>query len=134
MAKEFKDWDKKFTSSQIILERVRWMGLLWEARDGLMYWGYAVTQYPQDQVLFAVYKAEDAHKWQLFRVALKGLTTQKKLLMLHFRYNYLVIEKRPNFIHSDEGRQIKIEQVRISNYIGAIVRSGHLNSRYEVVR
>jgi len=96
---------------------------------GFIYrWPLSVTQWPQSQVQYCVYDAEDARKWQLFRVSLKHEGTQGKLQML---LAYFVDEC---FYHKDDPIRSQREKVRIDNYIGALRRGGQLNEHMEIVK
>jgi hypothetical protein len=129
MAKEFKDWDKKFTSQEIKEVRDKYYVLdaqLQEDIDKRTHWIYAdeIKVWSNVDVRHAVYEAKDAWEWQRFRVALKGLTTRQKLYMLEIRYSGRAHE------YNDQ-----LEFCRIQNYIGALVRGGQLAvGTYEVLK
>lgn len=79
----------------------------------------------QAEIHSAVYVVESADKWQQFRVSLKGLTINEKLYCLMSRW-----------IHHSwylDSVEKEYEIVRIQNYLGALIRSGHLNSSWHAV-
>lgn len=78
----------------------------------------------------AVYNNEGYLDWQLFRVALKGLTTEEKLQVLQNRWDH----KTNGEVNIKTIGTVIDEIIRIWNYLGALVRGGQLNSKYEVVR
>lgn len=81
-----------------------------------------ITNYYREMIAGAVYNSDTSEAWQLFRVSLKGLTTQEKLYCLRWRYE-----------RADEDKR-EIEQVRINNYLGALIRGGFLSRELEVVK
>lgn len=95
------------------------------ARD-MNSWGAEVKQWRQSLVQFAVYGAEDHEEWQKFRCSLKGQSTKMKLARLHL---YLQNAKSKAETITDQ----ELAQIRVDNYLGALVRGGQLNSKYEVV-
>jgi hypothetical protein len=64
-------------------------------------------------------------KWQIFRLSLKGLSTEKKLRLLE---QYLE-EKTSSIDNIERG----MREIRVANYINALRRGGLLNDKYEVV-
>lgn len=126
MAKEFKNYDKAFTKAQI--ERKRAQYLLGDHSD-IKFWRYrdTIEVHSNERIRECVYFIYDAEEWQLFRVSLKGLTTQQKLRMLELRYD--------TWITSIYNETARVEKVRIDNYIGALVRGGQLAAgTYEVLK
>ena len=123
MAKEFKDYDKKYeylkgtalTCIQLLQGRI-----LRSDIDTITAWGLPVRRYSNDAIRQAVYFAEGADKWQRFRVRLKGLSTKEKLYCLTW---YLA-----------DKNNSELANIRVSNYLGALKRGGQLNDKYEVVR
>lgn len=73
-------------------------------------WPYEVISLTQSEILSAV--RDD--KWQAFRLSLKGLSTKDKLKKLDTYYRK----------HTD-----RVNQVRVSNYINALLRGGQLIKR-----
>lgn len=122
MAKEFKDWDKRFSKDQIEASRKRWLSANFSEYDdewferALRDMGYD-SSITMGQVRHAVYEAPDAADWQLFRVSLKGMTTQQKVAMLRMRWDVQIDCER------GDGT---IEKHRIWNYVGALKRGGQL--------
>lgn len=115
MAKEFKQWDKAFSKAEINACRKRYLN---QHTD--------YTHCPIDYVhihysdaRYAVYEAEGFRDWQLFRVAMKGISTQGKLSMMWFYW----------ITHQDD-----INKIRIWNYIGALKRGGQLDDNLKVVK
>lgn len=76
--------------------------------------------YPPETVHWAVYEHCYAEEWQQFRVSLKGLSTKEKLYCLAWRWAH--------------GSQTHEEEVRINNYLGALIRGGCLSTTFEVIR
>lgn len=125
MAKEFKDWDKRFSKAQIEACRKRWLSANFSHYDDAWFekalddMGYAQPSVAEAR--FAVYEAEGFEDWQLFRVSLKGLTTKQKVAMLRMYWDVQVDCARGDII---------IDSQRVWNYIGALKRGGQLvNSR-----
>lgn len=123
MAKEFKDFDKKYARSKRTDDMEPKQD---QAKAHVTtYWAGDVLQWSQEKVQFAVYKAGDHEKWQEFRVSLKGQSTGMKLWRL--------TKYKMDNIHKSMA-EYEIVLCRIDNYLGALVRGGQLNSKYEVVR
>lgn len=133
MAKEFKQWDKAFSKDQIDSCRVIWLRSTepsFENRtseDGwfekaLEHMGY--TAVGIQEARYAVYEADGFKEWQLFRVAMKGLTTKEKIFMCRMRWacNVDNAAEDEDISHSE----IVTEMHRIWNYIGALKRGGQL--------
>jgi len=124
--KKFKQWEKMFTTAELARERDRWMGGPPEPLP--VRWDMSVDVWPQSQVQYSVYDAKDASEWQLFRTALKGMSTSEKLYALK-RY-YIV-----NCYYGSGAKATwELHKVRIDNYILALRRGGQLNENYEIVR
>jgi len=124
--KKFKQWEKKFTQAELSRARVRWMDGPPEPLP--VRWDMSVDVWPQSQVQYSVYDAEDASEWQLFRTALKGMSTSEKLYALK-RY-YIV-----NCYYETKNKtEWELHKVRIDNYILALRRGGQLDENYEVAR
>jgi hypothetical protein len=77
-------------------------------------WPYTVTGLTKEEILQAVKDGE----WQEFRLSLKGLSTQEKLERLEER---MLKEERRN-----GGGLSREQEVRIDNYINALLRGGQL--------
>ena len=123
---KFKAYDKKYSQGISLPYEDMDDGFdITEARF-INRWPYVVSQHGRQEVLAAVYSEVGAEQWQEFRVSLKGFTTREKLYRLRFRRNQFVF---PTVI-----KDIGLEQIRIDNYIGALVRGGFLNSKYEVIK
>jgi len=122
--KKFKQWEKKFTTAELVSARVRWMGGPPEPLP--VRWDMSVDVWPQSQVQYSVYDAKDASDWQLFRTALKGVSTPEKLYAL----------KRYYIVNCYEAHKVtwELHKVRIDNYILALRRGGQLDENYAVVR
>ncbi len=123
MAKEFKDYDKKYEYLKgTAIAYIELLGgrILRSDIDTITRWELPVRRYSNDAIRQAVYFAEDASWWQQFRVRLKGLNTKEKLYCLAW---YLA--------HEDDS---ELANIRVSNYLGALKRGGQLNDKYEVVR
>ncbi len=130
MAKEFKDWDKRFTGTEIHATRKHYLGNATKAHiDACIKWPYETASWRNDFIRECVYMVEDAARWQLFRVSMKGLSTEQKLYMLKQYYR----KARHDFMLDDRS-QWDIEACRVDNYLGALVRGGQLNKDLEYVR
>ena len=92
-------------------------------------WNFLVGSYRQSQVQNAVYKCASAREWQIFRVALKGLTTKQKLYLLAIRYKDLLQQAT---VESGVDPRDHEGFIQIDNYIGALVRGGLLTTDYKV--
>lgn len=75
-------------------------------------WNRSVTFTGREEIQRAI--KDDA--WQSFRLSLKGLSTEDKLYRLD---NYLVSRELNGGVSRDE-------QVRVDNYINALLRGGQL--------
>ena len=131
MAKEFKDWNKAFSKEEIAACRNEYYysvdTIIREDITEFNSWDYGYWQPSHEEVRQAVYKADDAHEWQLFRVSLKGLTTYEKIAMLtEYYHRYYLTEQ------SVQARNMA--KVRVHNYIGALRRGGQLNTKLQVVK
>lgn len=80
--------------------------------------------YEQSVIQQMVYYESDAEDWQRFRVSLKGLTTREKLYCLMHTWLECVDKDLPTRFRAE---------VRINNYLGALVRGGQLNGKLEVI-
>jgi hypothetical protein len=80
-------------------------------------WPYEVTTLQFGEIMEAV-KNE---RWQTFRLSLKGLSTSDKLEKLKAYMR--------NSRYEDKGSLSRVEQVRIDNYINALLRGGQLVRR-----
>lgn len=124
MAKEFKDYDKKYAHLQ---NRILDGEILTETcyRVTEEKWPFKPSVWTKAQVRYAVYESDTADVWQQFRVSLKGCETPKKLARLYSR-----------FIYGDNLNKVEktLEKCRIDNYIGALVRGGQLNKGLWIVR
>ena len=118
MAKEFKKFDNAFSRAEIKACRDKWL-----FGDVMSRWHFGYDQPSVDDARYAVYEADGFMDWQLFRVALKGLSTVEKISMLTNRWNVCV-----------EDLSIEQERIRIMNYIGALRRGGQLDADLRIVK
>lgn len=79
-------------------------------------WRPKVTPLTKDEIMEAV--KDDA--WQRFRLSLKGISTSDKLRKLS---GYLQLQ------YYKYGKVPRVEQVRVDNYINALLRGGQLVNR-----
>lgn len=128
--KAFKNWDKQFSRQELIVVRQYYL----KSYTVLDRWVHKVSQWPQEFVQACVYQVSTTEEWQRFRVAMKSLSTQEKLGMLHNRYREKVTPLASDDPDGPTWVEYKIEKCRIDNYIGALVRGGQLNSNLEIVR
>lgn len=117
MAKEFKNWDKKFSRYELDEQRRFYGG---PTSFDCSYWPFGYIQPINEVVRHAVYEADGVEDWQRFRVSLKGVSTSTKINML---INYWLIH------YNDE-----LTSIRVWNYIGALRRGGQLNEKLEVIK
>lgn len=124
MAKEFKEFDKKFAH----LKRTDADESLEDQQTALTIdrWDRKVDSWIQADVQLAVYQVADHERWQQFRVSLKGQSTRMKLLRLKRYYDEQYSKA--------QGIQQRIEKIRIDNYIGSLRRGGLLDSNYKVIK
>lgn len=78
----------------------------------MKFWHRKVTSLRQQEILEAVRNTS----WQRFRLSLKGLSTEDKLIALE---GYCERRER-------EGSISRTDQVRVDNYINALLRGGQL--------
>lgn len=124
MAKEFKDYDKKF-AHLAGSAACKFLHVPTGVVAKIEGWEHHVDGYSQATINKAVYTSDTAEEWQLFRVSLKGLTTREKLYLLDKRY------RARDDLKPDEAY---LEKVRIDNYIGALIRGGQLSMDLRVMR
>lgn len=137
--KAFKAWEKRFSQKQIAQKR-RELGLgrpSVEARIAtITHWTHGYAHFPTNKSKWAVYEAQGAESWQLFRCALKGLSTQHKLYFLDDRW--FLTGAGAGCLDADyretDDVLSYIEYIRIMNYIGALRRGGQLNEQFRIVR
>ena len=129
MAKDFKGYDKKFrkfagTALKQVLdaENQRMMQTHISVIDGWYELRFE-EGYSREKIRYCVYDSPDAEIWQKFRVSLKGLNTKEKLYCLVWWY-----WNAHNEYATDSHRNL----VRVNNYLGALKRSGHLDSKLKV--
>lgn len=132
MAKEFEMYNRKYAHlAGTCLKNIETEGGKVAKEDIAIFtswdqdtWGYFAS-YSHEKVAWAVYHAEGAEEWQKWRVSMKGLSTKEKLFCLAAYY----------VRHINQGPRIEeLRQIRINNYIGALIRGGRLNPQLEVVR
>lgn len=87
--------------------------------------------YTNKEIREAVYFADGFEVWQKFRVSLKGNSTAVKLKRLQYRWKHFE-ELCGSGIVTEE--RLKLEQIRIDNYIYALRRGGQLNAQFEIAR
>jgi len=117
MAKEFKDFDKKYAHLKHTLMQGELLPLT------LDYWPFMASLYKADAATIrrcVYFSGEASEHWQQFRVSLKGWSTGEKLWRLNARY--VCEDNTPD------------EIVRIDNYIDSMRRSGLLDSIGVVIK
>lgn len=134
MAKQFRDFNEKFkVYTGGVLKFITKQGghiaksdieacISWEAASGQV---IDMNGYSASTIVFAVYDAPDAEQWQKFRVGMKGLNTKEKLYALA----WYILEAESRLFTSHVR-----DQIRVGNYLGALRRSGHLDSHLKVVK
>jgi hypothetical protein len=127
MTKRFKEYDvelSQYKGTALFMIKQKGGSIAREDINEIKGWDEKTfgdyTIFPQDRVQFAVYHAEDHVEWQKFRVGLKGLTTKEKLYCLQ----WYTVHNEDN-LHTD---------VRVHNYLGALIRGGQLDSELRIVR
>jgi hypothetical protein len=124
MAKEFKEWEKRFTAEEIRRERINWLSRI-PMNLPIHGWSLPLAQWSVDQIREAVYESSDVEKWQRLRIALKGTTTQQKLyVLMEYRFDADSLYREDYWIVS----------CRVDNYINALKRGGQLNAKLEIVK
>ena len=91
-------------------------------------WPYAYTSHSQQNVQYAVYHSQWSREWQIFRIALKGLTTRQKLFQLIKRWK----ETETVMRQTGNSEYYRTRVVQIENYVGALVRGGLLDEQAQV--
>lgn len=134
--KEFKEFDKKYSASKGKLmgyELSMQRSGNFDIRRAVIFtgWGYAVGQYTNEEIRHAVYFAEGAEDWQEFRVSQKGFSTKEKLYRLEKRWLHYCSGETS---YPNQEVLSKLEQLRINNYIGALVRGGQLSTTHMIQR
>jgi len=126
MAKEFKEWDKKFSAGELRTEREFWLSGF-DFNEEIGRWDMCIQKWDNDFIRECVYLTNDSRDWQRFRVAMKGTTTHQKLYMLKQWYVAMCFNKPKD--------QWNINKCRIDNYIGALVRGGQLEPKtYKILK
>jgi hypothetical protein len=123
MSKEFKAYDKKYSSLRDSIPHVERTQLDTTVIKQVEKWPFTIRTYTHEQIAKAVYDSPGSEEWQQFRVSLKGQSTHLKIFRLIVRRHIKASE--PDYW---------LEKIRIDNYIGALVRGGQLNSDLEIVR
>lgn len=138
MAKEFKGFDKKFAKlAGTALKTIVTIGgsIAQEDIRASDHWPWMDSfdeSYAMGNIAYAAYHAPDAPEWQKFRVSLKGLSTNEKMYALLWYWDTYV--EGANDVTMSQRQQRFHQIVRVNNYLGALKRSGHLNSELRVVK
>lgn len=129
MSQRFKLYDRRYSHLIGTVPRECSDSLLRSAGDlfSITFWKHRDKwKHPAiNDVTHAVYEAIGYDRWQRFRVALKGWSTQQKLYFLEQYWEKYCLESCEN---------MRIERIRVNNYIGALKRGGVLNADLQVVR
>jgi hypothetical protein len=137
VAKEFKDFDKKYAhlAGTAIKTIVKEGGHIargdFDECDHWPWMKHFTEEYSISTIRFAVYEAPGAEEWQQFRVSLKGLTTREKIYALLW---YWEIHVAPGAGASISVEAWSREIIRVNNYLGALKRGGQLGSTLRVVK
>lgn len=133
MAKEFKDYNTKYARLKNTFlgyelaehDRTHFVEL---ARD-ITQWKHMdeLVKASHGEIAYAVYSANDAEKWQMFRVSLQGMSTSMKLARLQYRWHLYVTHG------FDDGVDL-LERCRINNYIDSMKRSGLLDLEGRILK
>ena len=130
MAKEFKEYDRKYASYRGRFFDYEQDSLLGIEKQAHMLRGYMyasqIEYWDADTIRHAVYFGKGAEEWQKFRVSLKSQSTWMKVHRLHLRYRWMM--------SLDDQELKRLEKCRIDNYIGALQRGGQLNAAHGIVR
>lgn len=120
MAKEFKDYDKKYSSFKGKLLPLEGKS------EELDHWPYMgeLIKCSATEIARVVYHSGDAsEEWQKFRVSLKGFSSAQKLGRLNRRWiGYVML------MHDDD------ERIRIDNYVDSMKRSGSIDQAGKVIK
>jgi hypothetical protein len=135
MAKEFKDFDKLFSKHKGTA--IEQQGLVLTSADVVKFgegwddykWFEEVRKRAPStaEIRLAVYDAVTSESWQKLRVGMKGLETWQKLAVLH---SYL--DDTDEYIYGVE--ECRHREIRVYNYLGALVRGGQLDHGLRVNR
>lgn len=136
MAKEFKDFDKKYghlkgTALKKLVEERIISAVYRSLIDQQVRWHYAgafFEGYSREDIHNAVYVGNDADYWQQYRVGMKGLSTREKLYVCAILWGVYIDDDN----NSMELR--RVWRIRINNYIGALKRGGQLDSELRVIK
>ncbi len=130
MAKEFKEYDRKYASYRGKFFDYERDALATMSSDALKLRGYMyankVEPWDAATIRHAVYFGKGAEEWQMFRVSLKAQSTWMKVHRLHLRYRWMKTL-------TDTELQ-RLEKCRIDNYVGALQRGGQLSASYGINR
>lgn len=137
MAKEFKEFDKRFAKlAGTALKTIESLGgkIAREDIQASDHWPWMDAfeeGYTRGSIAHAVYTSPDALEWQKFRVSLKGLNTYEKMYALLWYWDTHVAPGPGAHLNTEVYRRFVI---RVNNYLGALKRSGHLNQELRVVK
>lgn len=133
MSKEFKEYDAKYKyNTGKSFDSIQAFGgsIAREDYEPMKSWAdfvgwdwVYIQSYSSDVVREAVYESITADHWQMFRVGMKGLTTQKKLYCLAWYW-----------LNCNWGEDDALKKIRINNYLGALIRGGQLNDKLEILK
>ena len=132
MKKRFKEFEGLFKAQIKVKHQAMLAHCADHARDVAFVraWTHKLYHWTKEFTLNAVYDESDAVNWQIFRAALKGLSTQQKLFILAEHRD----EMEFDYTTTGDDKQWQIERCRIDNYINALRRGGQLGAGYEIVR
>ena len=140
MSMEFKRYDKKYARfrgqalNMIRMDPEFCMFSDAEIDKNFRQWPQVLMQYvkgsfTKEEIAHAVYGSAGAELWQKFRVGLKGLTTAQKLFCLSWYLSKSVLQVRDKPVGKEQSRRRAMcDVIRVSNYIGALVRGGLLTA------
>ncbi len=137
MAKEFKEFDKRFAklagTALKTIESIAGSIAQEDIRE-CDHWPWMdqfTENYTRGAIAYAVYTAPDSLEWQKFRVSLKGLSTYEKMYALMWYWDVHISQGPGSHVSVEVYRRFII---RVNNYLGALKRSGHLNQELRVVK
>jgi hypothetical protein len=136
LVKQFEEFNRKYARlAGTALKTIRDHGgrIPQEDIDNMVEWpadfkANFTEAYDQTVINFVVYRADTADAWQRFRVSLKGLNTKEKLYALTWWWEQNVDPMNHTAEH------VRFTQIRVNNYLGALKRSGHLDSNLRVAK
>lgn len=133
-AKKFKEFDQRFKQYQGKILPEERIDFDHKAASEFSEWPlmreFYDNKFSHEEVSRAVYGTPSSINWQMFRVSLKGQSTNYKLYRLHKRY----IRKVAEHVVTANNVENELEMIRIFNYIGALRRNNAIDPAGKVIK